>query len=127
MCIVSKKYCFSGQFSLPWDKREPYETDIRVPFFIRGPGVTRKTILESPVLNIDIAPTLLDIAGKTVPDSMDGLSFLPLIKEQEKDSRSRAFVVEYQGEGNVKSVSAECPWRDDNLAVCSSILKLVHI
>lgn len=118
MYIVLSKYCFSGQFSLAWDKREPYETDIRVPFFIRGPGVAKKTVLDSPILNIDIAPTFMDIAGKTVPDSMDGLSFLPLIKKQEKDSRSRAFVVEYQGEGNMKSISAECPWRDDNLAVC---------
>lgn len=107
-----------GQFSLAWDKREPYETDIRVPFFIRGPGVEKKAALESPVLNIDIAPTLLDIAGSTVPDCMDGLSFLPLIKKQEQDNRSRAFVVEYQGEGNKKSISSQCPWRDDNLAEC---------
>ena len=30
---------FLGQFSLPQDKRQLYEFDVRVPFMIRGPGV----------------------------------------------------------------------------------------
>ena len=78
----------------------------------------KKATLNTPVLNIDIAPTLLDIAGKAVPESMDGFSFLPLIKNHKLDNRSRTFVVEYQGEGNMKTISAECPWWDDGLAVC---------
>ena len=29
----------TGQFSLPYDKRQPYEFDLRIPLLIRGPGV----------------------------------------------------------------------------------------
>lgn len=31
--------CIAGQFSLPNDKRQMYEFDVRVPLMVRGPGV----------------------------------------------------------------------------------------
>lgn len=52
-----------GQFAQGADKRQPYETDIRVPLVIRGPQVRRKTVRDTPVLLIDLAPTILDLAG----------------------------------------------------------------
>ena len=33
-----------GQFGLPYDKREPYEFDIRIPMMIKGPGITPGTV-----------------------------------------------------------------------------------
>ena len=48
---------------MPIDKRQPYEFDIRVPFLLRGPGIPANTSSEVPVLMVDVAPTLLDIAG----------------------------------------------------------------
>ena len=57
----------------------PYETDIRVPFFARGPGIKAGTALDQLVSNIDIAPTLLDLAGVSVPNIMDGRSMAPLL------------------------------------------------
>jgi N-acetylglucosamine-6-sulfatase len=66
---------------MPLDKRLPYEFDIRVPFWIAGPNITAGQHIANPVLSIDIAPTLLDLAG--LPhgawDGLDGLSFLPLV------------------------------------------------
>ena len=34
----------------------PYETNIRIPLFIKGPGIKPGTSLTQPVMNIDIAP-----------------------------------------------------------------------
>jgi len=68
-----------GQFGMPLDKRLPYEFDIKVPFWIRGPNITAKQRVTVPVLSIDIAPTLLDLAGIPFSPAMDGLSFSSLV------------------------------------------------
>ncbi|CAH0387899.1 unnamed protein product [Bemisia tabaci] len=108
-----------GQFSLPWDKRQPYEFDIRVPLFIRGPSIKPKSVIYSPVVNIDLAPTILDLAGISTPDSMDGSSWLPLLKKTASNKISpRTFLVEYHGEGNRKSIDEKCGLKDPNLKEC---------
>lgn len=53
-----------GQFAMAFDKRQPYESDIRIPFLIRGPGVSAKMVSEQPIALIDILPTVLDVVGK---------------------------------------------------------------
>lgn len=52
-----------GQFAQAFDKRQLYETDIRVPFIIRGPNIKPKSLNNYPIALIDIAPTILDLAG----------------------------------------------------------------
>merc|ERR1712180_385306 len=103
-----------GQFGFPWDKRLPYEFDIRIPFWISGPGISANQTVSTPVLSIDLAPTLLELAGEPRVKEMDGLSFLPLVQpnhpqhgDSDIDSRT-AFLVEYTGEGIEKSNSPEC-------------------
>ena len=66
-----------------------YEEDVHIPMFVRMPaseaypaspgGIARK--VEAPTLNIDIAPTLLDLAGfgATAVAEMDGQSIMPLL------------------------------------------------
>jgi len=68
-----------GQFRIPIEKMLPYETDIRIPLFIRGPGISPGSHLSEMVANIDIAPTVLDLAGIPVPPIMDGQSMAPLL------------------------------------------------
>ena len=60
--------------------------DIRVPLLIRGPGVESNKLIKDVVVNIDLAPTILDMAGEALP-SADGVSFLPALLEngQSKD------------------------------------------
>lgn len=59
------------------DKRCAYEESIRIPMIVYGPGFVRAGVrIEEMVANIDVAPTLLELAGLKVPDFMDGKSFI---------------------------------------------------
>lgn len=77
-----------GQWRIPMEKMWPFETDQRIPFFIRGPGIATGTKLDVMGVNMDIAPTLLDIAGLPVPSTMDGKSLLPLLRGSKEEIRS---------------------------------------
>lgn len=55
-----------------------YEESIRIPFFVVGPDV-RSTKSEEMVLNIDIFPTILDLAGIKIPKETDGESLKKVV------------------------------------------------
>ncbi|XP_076230933.1 N-acetylglucosamine-6-sulfatase [Calliopsis andreniformis] len=100
-----------GQFSMPMDKRQPYETDIRVPLLIRGPGILPSEI-SAPVSSVDLFTTILEIAGIQHPS--DGMSLLR--KTLPKD---RTLLIEYRGEKSKNTPSSGCPTDSDpNVALC---------
>ena len=100
-----------GQFSLPNDKRQFYEFDIRVPLMVRGPGIKAAQKIDDLVLNIDLAPTFLDLAGITPPDTMDGQSFKSALVNGSLRSETRTdFLVEHTGEYDFKQPG--CPQLD---------------
>ena len=77
------------------DKRAMYEPSIKVPCIAHCPALTEGgKIKEKLVLNMDIAPTLLDAAQVPIPSNMQGQSFLPLIKSEPAEWRTE-FLYEY--------------------------------
>lgn len=70
-----------GEHRQPKGKQELYEESIRVPLIIRGPRVARGATSEAMAANIDLAPTITQIAGATPGRSMDGRSLLPLLAQ----------------------------------------------
>lgn len=77
------------------DKRVGYEESIRVPAFVHCPDLIKKPAVNNEfILNIDIGPTILDLAGAKIPETMHGKSFLPLIKNEKTNWRD-AFIYEY--------------------------------
>ncbi|XP_067396359.1 N-acetylglucosamine-6-sulfatase-like isoform X1 [Emydura macquarii macquarii] len=109
----------AGQFSLPIDKRQLYEFDIRVPLLVRGPGIKANQTRPEPILNIDLGPTFLDLAGFNVSQTaMDGQSFLPLLVTPAQSGEWRAdFLVQYTGEGSLDRDPA-CPALGPGVAQC---------
>lgn len=64
-----------------YDKRQMLEPSIRIPMLLRWPKRIRAGQVDDDhmVLNIDVAPTLLELAGVTAPDWMQGRSWKPLL------------------------------------------------
>ena len=86
---------FYGEHGLGEERRLAYEESARVPMIMRYPRLIRPgSKIEAPVLNIDLAPTMLELAG--IPGAMKthGRSWLPLFHARQKDWRE-SFLIEY--------------------------------
>ncbi|MCX6894996.1 MAG: sulfatase [Verrucomicrobia bacterium] len=85
---------YHGEHNLA-DKRSVYDESLRIPLLVRYPKRFAKgKVLDEMALNIDLAPTLLDLAGVAAPREMQGRSWLPLLTGQSKDWR-QSFLAEY--------------------------------
>jgi arylsulfatase A-like enzyme len=76
----------------------PYDLSIRVPLVVYDPRSDdrlRGSTPSLPVLNIDIAPTLLELAGVEVPTTMQGRSLVPLLAGESPADWRRYFFVEH--------------------------------
>jgi arylsulfatase A-like enzyme len=77
------------------DKRAMYEPSMRIPLLVRYPKLIKPgTVINEMVLNIDLAPTLLELAGIEVPAAMQGRSMVRLVQGGETRWRE-AFLYEY--------------------------------
>lgn len=81
-----------------YDKRFMYEESLHMPFVMRYPKLIKpNTEVGDMIVNIDFAPTLLDIAGIKKPSDMQGRSILPLFSTQKpKDWRKAMFYHYYE-------------------------------
>ena len=74
---------FFGEHGL-YDKRLAYEESIRIPFFVRYPGLISDPgrRAQQMALNIDLAPTLLELIGRKIPPGMQGRSLVPILRSK---------------------------------------------
>ena len=87
---------FLGEHGL-FDKRLMYEPSIRVPMLVKYPARIPAGRVDSThmSLNIDVAPTLLELAGLEVPRWMQGKSMVPILTGATAASWRDAFLYEY--------------------------------
>ncbi len=72
---------FRGEHRIPTEKYAPYEESIRVPLFVRGPGIAAGKTVSELVGLVDFPATLLDLAGAASERiaATDGRSLVPLL------------------------------------------------
>jgi N-acetylglucosamine-6-sulfatase len=99
-----------GQHRLFAGKSTPYEEDINVPFVIFGPDIPSDTVLDGYLVgNVDIAPTIAELAGVIPPSMLDGRSLLPLFSTNPPASEDwrQAYLLEYYKSGSEEDESAD--------------------
>ena len=73
---------FHGEHRIRTGKVRLYEESIKVPMIIRGPGIPRGVTRGQLSSNVDLAPTILDIANAKAGRRVDGRSLLPLASDR---------------------------------------------
>lgn len=85
---------FHGEHGLT-NKRAMYEESVRIPLVMRYPALVRPgTVVREMALNIDMAPTFLELAGVPIPERVQGRSWVPLLSRRQKKLRT-SFFYEY--------------------------------
>jgi arylsulfatase A-like enzyme len=80
----------------------PYEESTNVPLIVRTPWARRGTVDHEPVLNIDFASTISQLAGVVPEDPQDGDSLVPLLHDEQIPWR-REYLIEYLGKNTLRS------------------------
>jgi arylsulfatase A-like enzyme len=87
------------------------EPILRVPLILHGPGVPRGPRVEPMVGLIDLAPTLLELAGITAPKSFQGTSLVPLMHGRSEGVRSQNFSGTIHFDGRRRLAVREERWK----------------
>lgn len=93
--VTSDHGFWYGEHGLSNERRLSYEEALRIPLMIRYPN--RIAAGQRPTqmaLSIDIAPTMLELAGATPPDKLHGMSLARILDGEDPDWRS-SFLIEY--------------------------------
>ena len=79
-----------------YDKRWMYEESLKMPLIVKWPGVTRRgSRSRLMVQNLDYAETFLDVAGVSIPDDMQGVSLVPLLKGRTPENWRKSIYYHY--------------------------------
>jgi len=77
-------------------KQNLYEHTWRVPFIVKGPGISAGKRVKGNIYLLDILPTLCDLAGIKTPNTVDGVSFNSILNEEKESIRDVMYGV-YSG------------------------------
>lgn len=107
LLFTSDNGYLQGEHAVPSGKMLPYDPSTRVPLLIRGPGIPGRRVSREPVSNIDLAPTLLRIAGASAAGGapVDGRSLLKFA--QQPKLRSERLVLHETGGLRATSLQPE--------------------
>ncbi len=86
-----------GEYRLRPGKQTAFDTDIKVPLMVTGPGVQAGKQLTQLTSSIDLAPTFETIAGAAIGAKVDGASLLPLLQGQSRGNWPGAVLIEHHG------------------------------
>ena len=100
-----------GEHRLEAGKLTEFDTDLRVPLIVRGPGIKAGSLQTALTANVDIAPTMVSLAGLPMPASIDGRSLAPLLLGQNATNRN-ALLIEHADPANTKLLGATGEPRD---------------
>ena len=85
-----------GEHGLSVERRLAYEEGLRIPLLIRYPRlIPQGTTVDAMALSIDLAPTVLALAGVKTDRPLDGRSLTPLLGGESPDEWRTSFLVEY--------------------------------
>ncbi|NOT60114.1 MAG: sulfatase [Acidobacteria bacterium] len=85
----------------PFGKWNLYDAGTRVPLIAAWPKVIKPNSVSSAMVQwIDLLPTLIDAVGGTVPDGIDGRSFLPVLRGKTAQHRNEIFTT-HSGDGRM--------------------------
>ena len=85
-----------GEHGLSVERRLAYEEGIRIPLLVRYPPLVRPyRLIDGMALSIDLAPTVLELAGLKPPATMDGRSLVPLLRGEHPAEWRTSFLIEY--------------------------------
>ena len=90
--FLSDNGYFLGEHRQPHGKDAPYDAASRVPFIARGPGIAEGSAVEKIALNIDVFPTIAELAGIATPPFVDGRSLVPIIMGSDRGWRTVALI-----------------------------------
>ena len=114
-----------GQYSMPQGKWNAYENDLRIPFWVRGPGIRPGSVFEGLASNVDVMPTLLELVSSfssssssssspwPPPELWDGRSAAPFLLGKASLTAGTTEIHHHQGGGRGGGPSTS--WRTDLL------------
>ncbi len=86
-----------GEHRLRPGKLTAFDTDIKVPLVVTGPGVPGDRTVSAMTENIDLCPSFEELAGAPIPPSVDGHSLLALLHGRRVPGWPREVLIEHHG------------------------------